>query len=501
MTERVIWTPQPGPQTAACECDVGELFYGGARGGGKSDFLLGDWLIHRHRHGGAARGILFRRTLVEMAELERRAQELFIPTGAKWREQAKTFRWADGSMLLLRYLDKDADAMLYQGHQYTWLGVDEAGNFPRPDPIDKLRATLRSPHGIPCYMRLTGNPGGVGHQWLKARYIVGRQPYVPYRYQPQPEQAPTETAEAVFIPAKLEDNPLLMQNDPEYESRLAQVGGAALYRAWRHGDWNVAVGAAFSEWRQDLHVIPNEWRVPVHWRFAAGMDWGYRAPTVVVFFAMGEEGDVVGLRELVVKETPAREVGRMIGRVASKLGPHPVEYIAADDAMWAVQNAGYPCVAEDVQLGISETYEGLHTPPMLVPAGKGRGSREARVALLHRYLRWTAEPDGSVPPWRQPKLRFRAACSVCIDTIPTLPMDDKNMEDVDTDADDHAYDAVTYFLMARPQKARMEDVLTDQDTHKGLRQTYKAAIAATKRDDDDWQHRFTPGRQRQEADW
>ena len=169
--QQILWQPQPGPQTALLECPVFEVFYGGARGGGKTESSIGDWLQHSSLYGEDAIGIFFRRKLVQLAEVIARTKQIFSKLGAKYNEQSKTWTMANGARLKFAYLEKDADAEEYQGHSYTRVYVEEVTNFPSPAPINKLRATLRSGAGVPVGMRLTGNPGGAGHNWVKKRYI------------------------------------------------------------------------------------------------------------------------------------------------------------------------------------------------------------------------------------------------------------------------------------------------------------------------------------------
>ncbi|GGA00377.1 hypothetical protein GCM10011408_21620 [Dyella caseinilytica] len=200
--------------------------------------MLGDWIGHASRSHGHARGVIFRRTTPQLEEIIQRSKELFPPLGAKWLAGIKTWVFPDGSRLKMRWLERDEDADNYQGHQYTWIGVDEIGIFPNPDPIDKLRATLRSPWGIPCVMRATANPGGVGHQWLKERYVLPAKPMTPF-YDAFRE------VWRVFIPSKLSDNKKLLENDPTYISRLKSAGPEWLVRAWLHGDWDASAGDSF----------------------------------------------------------------------------------------------------------------------------------------------------------------------------------------------------------------------------------------------------------------
>lgn len=167
----MIWKAQPGPQEAFVKSNVFEVVYGGARGGGKTDAALGDFLLHAVDYGAAARGLLVRRQRVSLEPTIARARKIFRPVGAKWAEAKSRFEWPSGAVLYFRYLDNDADADLYQGHDYSRVYVEELTQFPSPVPVDKLKATLRSAAGATCGFRATCNPGGPGHNWVKARYI------------------------------------------------------------------------------------------------------------------------------------------------------------------------------------------------------------------------------------------------------------------------------------------------------------------------------------------
>jgi predicted phage terminase large subunit-like protein len=251
----IAWTPQPGPQTALVTCPVEDVLFGGARGGGKTDGGIGDWFAHWGKYKAKARGMIVRRSYDELDEIKARLEELMPMTGATWRASKSTWVMPGGNSaggaLKLRYLAKDTDADRYQGHSYTWLLIDEAGNFPTPTPIDKLRATLRSKYGTPTKMRLTGNPGGPGQGWLHERYIKPALPMVPHT-------DPTTGTQRVFIPSKLGDNRILTANDPTYVTRLRASGPAWLVQAWLEGDWNAAPegGIIKSAWFRRYTVPP-----------------------------------------------------------------------------------------------------------------------------------------------------------------------------------------------------------------------------------------------------
>ncbi len=167
----VIWSAQTGPQRALISCPVFEVFFGGARGGGKTDGVLGDFIRHASLYGKDAIGLMIRRQRTELVETIERSKAIYSPLGWIYHEQDKMWRAPDGARLRFAYLERDSDAEAYQGHSYTRLYVEEIGNFPSEKPILRLMATLRSGAGVPVGFRATGNPGGAGHQWVRARYI------------------------------------------------------------------------------------------------------------------------------------------------------------------------------------------------------------------------------------------------------------------------------------------------------------------------------------------
>lgn len=238
-----------------------DVLYGGARGGGKTDGLLGEWLAHRATYPGYARGLFVRRSYDELDEVVGRALEMYPPSGGYWNSSKRTWFWPTGDFLRLRYLKRDQDAANYQGHSYTRLYVDEVGNFASSAPIDMLRATLRNKHGVPCALRQSANPGGVGHQWIVDRYIKRHVPNEPFTDQ-------TTGIRRVFVPSRLQDNPALALNDPNYVDNLRASGPAWLVRAWLEGDWTVTPdgGLIKGEWWQryddedpDFFLIVQSW--------------------------------------------------------------------------------------------------------------------------------------------------------------------------------------------------------------------------------------------------
>ena len=215
-------------------CPVEDIFFGGARGGGKTDGGIGKVVSHANEFAKASRSLIIRHTYPQLEELQRRMHEIVTPLGAKWAAGKRTYVFPNGAITRLRSLESEKDAENFQGHNYSLIVVDEAGNFANPAPIDKIRATLRSAEGARCQLVCTGNPGGAGHQWLKERYVMPSQPLVPHYDE-------ARSVNRVFIPSKVSDNPALLLADPKYLNRIRASGPGWLVKAWLDGDWNATL--------------------------------------------------------------------------------------------------------------------------------------------------------------------------------------------------------------------------------------------------------------------
>lgn len=441
MAQKVLWRPQEGPQTHLIECPVEEVFFGGARGGGKTEGSLGDWIQHSSTYREAAIGVFFRRTTKQLEEVIARARTLFIPLGATFREQPHEFTMPGGARLKFRYLDRDSDADEYQGHSYTRIYVEEATNFPSQDPINKLRACLRSAAGVPVGIRLTGNPGGPGHGWVKARYIDP----APRGYKiicetfTSPFDRSVITTERVFIPSRLSDNPLLLRNDPRYVARLQQQGSAQLVSAWLKGDWDVILGAFFDEFDSNRHVLGMEWfsHIPLGATKFRSFDWGYAKPFSAGWYAVSDgtwglpAGALLKYREWygspgtpnVGLRMDAESVGQGI---KSREERENVNYGICDPQCF-VRDGG-PSIAER-----------MLKSGVLFRAGDRR--RKAGWDQMHHFLKGRDA---------LPLLYFLECCEASIRTIPTLQHDEADSEDLDTESEDHAADETRYAVMSRP---------------------------------------------------
>ena len=135
---------------------------------------------------------------------------------AEWKDKEKQFRFRNGAVFHMAYLENDADAMNYQGWSLTRVYVEELTQYASSAGIFRLFATLRTTSGARCQFRATCNPGGPGHHWVK-NWVIDNGAY-------QPVKDPETGLIRIFIPAKISDNPSLLNNDPGYINRLRASG-------------------------------------------------------------------------------------------------------------------------------------------------------------------------------------------------------------------------------------------------------------------------------------
>lgn len=358
-----------------------------------------------------------------------------------FKEKDRTFYFPEGGTVKMRFLERDVDAQKFQGHEYNLITVDESGAFPDPAPIDKIRATLRSAQGIPCKLWLSANPGGPGHGWLKSRYIDPAPPMTPFKV-----KMGSRFIERVFIPSKLTDNLLLMDNDPDYEARLMSTGSEQLVKAWLEGDWNVTLGQFFTEWNPDIHVIPAA-EIPRHWTKFRAFDWGSKTPFCVLWMAVSD-GTPIGLRSYAPGaliayrewygakrdgsglELSADEVAK--GILMRDEGDR-IDYSVADYQIFRAD--GGPSIAEVMR----------RSGVFFRAADKERRAGWQQIRLRLRGKRY-GHPD------HEPMAFAMDNCSNLVRTMPQMQHSEKDHEDVmkHKGIEDHAPETFRYGCMSRP---------------------------------------------------
>ena len=433
----VVFQANPGPQEEFLSAGERDVLYGGAAGGGKSFALLADPL--RYCHNPNHRGLLLRRTLDELTELIDKSRQLYTKAfpGAKFRESKSTWHFPSGATIWFTYLDRDKDVTRFQGQAFNWIGIDEITQYPTPYVWDYLRSRLRSTDPElqeNLYMRCTANPGGVGGWWVKKMYIEGtpenkafpafdidtRKMFV---WPDGHEKAGQPLFFRKFVPARLTDNPHLMA-DGQYEAMLRSLPDVERKRLLE-GDWDVAEGAAFPEFSRTKHVVA-PFDLPTNWPRIRAADYGYSAPSCVLWGAIDWDNNIWVYRELYAKHLTAEQLADRILE-AEQIDPLP-HYTVLDSSCWNKTGFG-PSIAEVMMR------QGVRWTPS--DRNRIQGKME-----IHRRL-------ADDPYTKEPRVRFFSTCQNIVKQVAGIPLSKTNSEDVDTKAEDHAYDALRYMMMTR----------------------------------------------------
>ena len=426
-SQEVIFKPNKGPQTDFLAASEREVFYGGARGGGKSYAMLVDPL--RYCTKTSHRALLIRRTMPELRDLINHSQRLYSRAfpGAKWREQEKEWRFPSGARIEFGYAENMQDVLRYQGQSYTWIGIDELPQYPTPDIYNFLRSSLRSVDPeIPVFMRATGNPGNIGSQWVREMFVDPGEPNKTFEIS---INTPTGVRKITrrFIPAKLQDNPSLMQTD-DYYIMLASLPEVQR-RQFLDGDWDAFDDSSFPEFKKDIHVV-EPFEIPRGWYRFRAADWGYSSPACCLWLAIDYDNNLWCYRELYTTKLTADVFARKV--LELEHGEH-VAYGVLDSSTWAKRGDIGPSIAETmIQVGCRWR-----------PSDRSPKSRISGKLEVHKRLSINSDT-------KEPGLRIFSTCRNLIRTLGTLPIDSNNPEDVDTKAEDHAYDALRYGCMSRP---------------------------------------------------
>ena len=428
QNQEVIFKPNSGPQTQFLASSEREVFYGGARGGGKSYAMLVDPL--RYCTYANHRALLVRRTMPELRDLIQKSQLLYSKAfpSAKWREQEKEWRFPSGAKIEFGYAENMTDVLRYQGQSYTWIGIDELPQYPSPDIYNFLRSSLRSvDKDIPVYMRATGNPGNVGSQWVKEMFVDPSEPNTAFDVgidTPNGKKYITRR----FIPAKLQDNPYLMQTD-DYYAMLASLPEIQR-KQFLDGDWDAFEDSAFPEFNKPTHVV-EPFEIPKGWQRFRAADWGYSSPACCLWFAIDYDNNLWIYRELYTKKITADVFARKVLELERE---EYIRYGVLDASTWAKRGDIGPSIAETM----------IQTGCRWRPSDRTPKSRISGKLEIHKRLKLNDDKK------KEPGIRIFSTCRNLIRTLPILPLDENNPEDINTDVEDHAYDALRYGCMSRP---------------------------------------------------
>lgn len=349
------------------------------------------------------------------------------------------------------------DRIKYQGQAYDFVAFDELTHFTWEEYSYLFSRNRPNGPGTRVYIRSTANPGNIGHGWVKERFITAAPPMTPISETvtwTDPAGGRHERVQhRIFVPSTVWDNQALMQNDPEYVARLASMPEAEK-KALLYGDWDSFSGQVFVEWVNDpahyedrlhTHVI-KPFKIPEDWSVWCGLDWGYSRPFSVGWFAVDHERRLYHIRELYgCTGTPNQGVRWEPTEVARK-----IREIEADDPNLRgrqVFRVGDPAIwGSDGTESIGALME---RSPNFVYFDPGDHARIDGKMQLHHRLAF--DEDG------RPMLYVFDTCKHFIRTFPSLVYDETNVEDVDTDGEDHAYDMVRYVCMKNPIAPRKRE--------------------------------------------
>jgi hypothetical protein len=482
----VVWAPQPGSQVEFLSCPLFEALYHGNRGPGKTDALLMSFAQHCEKgHGTAWRGVIFRETYPQLADVVAKSERWFrqIFPSASFNRQRMAWEWETGEVLFFRHMRKAVDYWNYHGHEYPFIGWEELTNWSDDTCYKSMFACCRSSvPGVPRMIRATTNPYGVGHNWVKERFgLHGRWWETIVIADSKDLQGNPEPPRAA-IHGHLSENKILLAADPTYAQTIAAAAlNSEMAAAWLHGSWSIVAGGMFSDvWSSDYNDVPR-FEVPASWRIDRAFDWGSSRPFSVGWYAESDGTDLTlpdgrvastvrgdtfrvaewygwtgkaneGLRMLAVDIAEGiveRELlwgWRERNSRRSRVKPGP-----ADSSIYTVENGN--SIGIDMEKPVR--IEGVVYPGVYwTRADKSPGSRKAGWEKMRSMVR-AAQPPKHGGIREHPGLFVCGeACPQFIRTVLSLPRDEKNLDDVNTDAEDHAADETRYRVRSEGLRVR-----------------------------------------------
>lgn len=463
----VIWEPQPKQRLFLSRGEY-ETLFGGAAGGGKSDAMLAEAL--RQVNIPHYKGIIFRKTYPQLTELIDRSMAIYkraFPRST-YNDQKHCWRFPSGAKIYFGSMQHEQDKTKYQGKAFDFIGFDELTHFTFSEYSYMFSRNRPTGPGTRCYIKASCNPGGIGHAWVKSRFITPAPPMTPIKDKYQiilPNgHTITETRSRIFIPSMVFDNQKLIQNNPKYVASLAMLPEKER-NALMYGDWDSFEGQAFTEWKNaqfktgiNGNMVPNNkfthviepFEIPDHWRIYRGFDWGYSKPFSVGWYVFDTKGKMYRICEYYGCTGQPNE--------GVKMEPHAVakEIRRIEDTHELLKGRKCIGIADpaifDKSTGpsIAESMEGNPYYISFSPADHKRIPGKMQV---HYRLAFDERGDSMFQVFN--------TCKNFIRTLPDLIYSSKNVEDIDTDGEDHIYDEFRYVCMENTISPR-KNIITTQ---------------------------------------
>lgn len=417
-----------------------EVLFGGAAGGGKSYGQLIDALLYALRYPGSKQLIL-RRTFPELEKsLVRVSLELYPSEIYRYNASNHTGKFINGSLIDFAYCDRENDVYRYQSAEYDVIRFDELTHF-TDTMYTYLISRVRGANDYPKQIKSSTNPGGVGHSWVKERFIDIGQPGVEHK---------TDTGSRIFIPSKVQDNRFLLAKDPGYLTRLENLGEKDK-KALLYGDWDIFEGQFFSEFSRDVHVM-EPFSLPAHWRRYITLDYGLDM-LAAYWIALDEQKRAYVYREVYEKDLI---ISKAAQRILEETGGEKIDQVLAPPDLWNRRQETGKSVADIfLEHGIS-----------LV---KTSNNRISGWMALKEWLRPYEDEQGV----EVADLRIFPHCKNLIRTLPAVQYDQKDPNDVAREPHEltHAPDAIRGFCVywtrgTQMRKGQTHNILDDFNIQK-----------------------------------
>ena len=480
----VVWKPLPGSQSLLLSCPCHHILYEGTRGPGKTD---GQLMYFRKNvgigYGAAWRGIIFDRQYKNLDDLIAKSKRWFpqFNDGAKFLASKSDLRWVwpTGEELLFRQIKYASDYWNYHGQEFPFIGWNELTKYPTPELYEAMMSCNRTsfipeehaPYGedgerikvppLPLVVLSTTNPYGPGHNWVKARFIDVAPPGVIVEkttevFNPRTQQREPVTKTQVRLFGSYKENRYLT---PEYIMELEGIKEESKRRAWLEGDWDIVAGGAFDDLWGD-HLLLPRFVVPKSWKIDRSFDWGSTQPFSVGWWAEanGEEAELPDGRIFCPPPGTLIRIAEWYG--CETMGLNKNIHMSARDVArgikdreaqlleegW-IQRSVRPGPADNAIHNVTEKESESVATKMLdegvrwKKSDKKPGSRLNGLQLIRERLQASKDGEG-------PGIYFTINCRASIATLPVLPRDPDNEDDVDTEAEDHVYDDVRYRVLS-----------------------------------------------------
>lgn len=467
--KRIVWSPQPGSQVSFLSCPLTEVLYHGNRGPGKTDALLMSFAMFCGKGFGADwRGILFRESYPQLADVVAKSEKWFpqMFPGARFNKAGMFWTWPDGERLYFRHIRAASDYRKYLGHAYPWIGFEELTNWADEECYTVMMSCCRSTNpNMPRMVRATTNPYGPGLTWVRARFkIYGKYWQPKIQLEPKNIKGQVEPARAAIF-GHVKENKILLRGDPDYIERIiASAVNEAMAVAWVDGSWDITAGSMFGDVWSPRHNIVSRFEIPPTWQIFRSFDWGFSKPFSVGWWAVSDGTpyvDVHGNEVSTLSQDMFRvhewygwtgkangglqllnaEIGRGIAeREREYFGNRYVEAGPADGSIFDAN--GGVSIADQMAGPFALGEESIPGPTFF---SADKRNRKARWQVMRQGLRCAWRVANKLREF--PGIYVVEGCEHFIRTIPGAPRNEKDMDDIDTNSEDHVCDESGYAAM------------------------------------------------------